>query len=113
MTIEFIGGPINQVLEGKNLTEYIDPLLRLNLVPSDEFMEVDYSRFQKFDWTTKSVNTTHMEIQITFFNPKYISLDAPDLMKVTFKDTYWIASNKPDGMHLMKANSVTSFPLGK
>jgi len=25
----------------------------------------------------------------------------------------WIAANKPDGMHLMKANTVTSFPLGK
>ena len=81
--------------------------------PSDEFMEVDYSRFQKYDWTTKSVNTTHMKIQLTFSYPEYISLDAPDLMIITFKDTYWIASNKSDGMHLMKANSVTSFPLGK
>ena len=62
MTIEIVGGPINDVMAGKNLTQYVDPTLRLSLISSDEYAEVDYSRYQKFNWTTVNVNTTHMDI---------------------------------------------------
>ena len=42
---------------------------------------------KKFEWTLTKFDQENLEIKLTFENPKYISIDGSDSVKITFDKT--------------------------